>query len=126
MTTSATLTVWGPQAGSKLASEDGWLQQEAVVFERVQHALARHTPTMQAQRVCVAQDCRMHGGVRCYGYVITVVVLVGADPTAPGAVSGLECQVESLIGVALLDLLGPIEIEHVELVSEDGDSTIPA
>ncbi|HEY7849399.1 MAG TPA: hypothetical protein VIC27_05000 [Ktedonobacterales bacterium] len=126
MTTMVHLTVWGPQAGSALANEVGWQQQETVARECVQHALAQHTPTLRAQSICVAQDCRMRGGARCPGYVITVVVSVSYEPTAPSAVCALECQVESHVSVALLELLTPIDVEQVEVVSAASDSTISA
>lgn len=126
MATHVHLMVWGPQAGSKLSSAAGWQEQEAVVCERVQHALAHHTPILRVQSVCVAVDCRMCAGARCRGYVVTVVVSVGYEPTAPSAVRALECQVESLVSAALLDLLKPIAVEHVEVLPEPGDSVISA
>ena len=116
MQTTVHMIVWGPQDGSALANEAGWQEQEALVSGSIQHALARHTPAARIERARVAQDCRLRGGERRAGYAITVALAVGARPTTHAAIRALECQMESQICVALLNLLRSIEVEAIEVI----------
>ncbi len=129
MPTTIRMTLWGAQDGSELACEAGWQKQEALISRHVQHALAPRMPTLRKPSICIAEDCHMRAGKRRYGYAMSIIITVDAQPATPAAIRALECQMESLVCMALLELLRSIEVESVEVIEaemEDGDGTLSA
>ncbi len=107
---------WGSHAETESAYALKRRDPRAVVNERIQRALSVSFPAFVANVLRVAREERSVDGLLCDGYCITVEIPVGR-PTSSHDARRLECQIESLLSVALLDLLCPV---HVDL-----DVTLP-
>lgn len=82
--------------------------------ERVQQALSTLRPEARLCGLRVVREERMIDGLVCQGYHITVEVSVTQRQEAYQDARTLECALEDLLSVSLLDVLTPI---HVDLVT---------
>ncbi len=81
--------------------------------ERILRALATAGPNQRLHGVRMAREEREVDGLLRDGYAITVEVSVGHVSTSHSDMGALEHRLESLLGVALLDLFGLIQVDSV-------------
>lgn len=116
---------WGSHAETKSAWVLKRRDPREVLNERIQRALSAPFPAFVASVLRVAREERSVDGLLCDGYCITVEIPVGR-PASSRDTRILECQIESLLSVALLDLLCPIDVDWVEVAPYVHDAAISA
>lgn len=114
MESSIRQVYWGARTESGLVG--AWVNTDPyrVLSERVQQALSTVHPEARLCGLRVVQEERMIDGLVCQGYHITVEVSVTRYQEAHNDMRALECSLEGLLSVSMLDVLTPI---HVDLVS---------
>ncbi len=107
---------WGSQTESEAARTLQEKDPFKVLSERIQQALSTQytEPLVRAMRV--TREERVVDGLLCDGYCITVEVSVGQRRISPSEARAMECQMESLLSVALLDLLCPVHVDFVAML----------
>lgn len=123
METSIRQMLWGSQAASKSARALQHREPLLVLRERIQQALATHYPMSLVRAMRVTEEERSINGLVCRGYRITVALSVDQKPASPSEARLMECQMESLLSVALLDLLCPIHVDFVASLPEEHDAS---
>jgi hypothetical protein len=106
---------WGSHTRAKSALALKRRDPREVLNEHIQRALSVSFPAFVASVSHVAREERSVDGLLCNGYCITVEIPVGRPASSRDART-LECQIESLLSVALLDMLCPIDVDYVEHV----------
>ena len=105
--------MWGSQTESESARELRQRDPFEILSERIQQALSTERPTPRVRSIRVTPERRVVDGLLCEGYCITVALSVKHAPGSPEAVRALECRMEALMSVALLDLLSPVHVDFV-------------
>jgi hypothetical protein len=106
-------TMWGSQTESAYARELGQQDPFQILSERIQQALSAELPTPHVRSISVTRERRVVDELLCEGYCITVALSVKQAPDSPEAARMLECRMEALMSVALLDLLTPVHVDFV-------------
>ncbi len=113
--------MWGSQTASECARD--LRQQDAfqILGERIQQALSTERPAPHVRSISTTREIRIVDGRLCEGYCIMVALSVKQAPDSPEEARALECRIEALLSVALLDLLSPVEVDFVATLHDAED-----
>lgn len=110
--------MWGSQTESKSARDMREQDPFQILGERIQQALSTERPKPRVRLISVKREPRAVDGLVCEGYCITVAVSVKQAPSSPDDARKLECRMEALLSVALLDLLTPVHVDFVATLQD--------
>jgi len=105
--------MWGSQTESEFAREMQRQDALHILSRRIQQALKNERSMPRVHAIRVEPERRVVDGLVCEGYCITVALSVKQAPRSPAEARGLECRVESLLSVALIDVLSPVHVDFV-------------
>ena len=107
---------WGARTESGSAGTQVDANPYRVLSERIQQALSARFPELRLCAMRIEREERLIDGLVCQGYHIAVEVSVAPQRASPKGVRALECEIEGLLSVSLLDVLTPVHVDWVASV----------